>query len=124
MARSKIILLFTFYLFFAESKAQTIQRGNVVTEHIVSTVLKENKIGIDVNRMVKIYLPPGYASSRKSYPVVYFFHSLAASAKQVFENNQMITLMERGFANNVVKEFILVAADYSSPTIGSLYENS
>ena len=111
-------------LFFAEDKAQTIQHGNVVTEHLVSTILKENKIGIDVNRMVKIYLPPGYEASHNSYPVVYLFHNMSGSATQVFENSQMINLMERGFANNVVKAFILVAADYSSPTIGSLYENS
>jgi hypothetical protein len=124
MTRSKIILLLALYLFSIENKAQTIKHGNVVTEHLVSTILKENKIGIDVNRTVKIYLPPGYESSHKSYPVVYLFHNMWGSASQVFENSQMINLMERGFANNVVKEFILVAADYSSPTIGSLYENS
>jgi len=123
MTRS-VILLVAFYLFAAENKAQTIQHGRVVTEHLVSDVLKENKIGIDVNRTVKIYLPPGYASSHKSYPVVYLFHSMSESAARVFENNQMITLMERGFANKVVNEFILVAGDFSSPTIGSLYENS
>ena len=117
-------MLLTFYLFLTENKAQTIKHGNVVTEYLVSTILKENKIGIDVNRTVKIYLPPGYESSRKSYPVVYLFHNMGGSATQVFENSQMINLMERGFANDVVKEFILVAADYSSPTIGSLYENS
>src|SRR3954468_7008660 len=84
MTRSKIILLVAFYLFVVKSKAQIIQHGHVVTEHLVSQILKENKIGIDVNRMVKIYLPPGYASSHKSYPVVYFFHSMLESASRVF----------------------------------------
>jgi S-formylglutathione hydrolase FrmB len=36
----------------------------------------------------------------------------------------MQRLLERGFANGVVKEFILVAADFTGPTTGSLYENS
>jgi len=117
-------LLLALYFFAVESKAQTIKHGNVVTEHLVSTILKENKIGIDVNRMVKIYLPPGYESSRKSYPVVYLLHNMLGGVSEVFENNLIVNLMERGFANNVVKEFILVAADYSSPTIGSMYENS
>ncbi len=36
----------------------------------------------------------------------------------------MVKLLERGFANEVVKEFVLVVADYSTPTTGSVYENS
>jgi S-formylglutathione hydrolase FrmB len=32
--------------------------------------------------------------------------------------------MEAGLRNHVVQEFILVVADYSSPTTGSIYENS
>ena len=42
---------------------------------------------------------------------------------QVFDNGVM-SLMERAFAEGVIREFIFVAADYSSPTVGSLYENS
>ena len=42
----------------------------------------------------------------------------------MFEDGNLQRLLERGFADGVVKEFILVAADYTGPTTGSLYENS
>ncbi len=36
----------------------------------------------------------------------------------------MVPLIERAWASGVVKDFILVAADYSTATTGSIYENS
>jgi len=69
-------------------------------------------------------LPPTYSSSSKSYPVVYYFHSTFSSAEKTLQNGTLLSLMELGFRNHVVQEFILVVADYSSPTTGSLYENS
>jgi S-formylglutathione hydrolase FrmB len=71
-----------------------------------------------------VYLPPGYAKSTRRYPVVYFLHNAWSSPRQVFEDGRIQRLMERAFADGVVEEFILVAADYSGPTTGSLYENS
>lgn len=104
--------------------AAAIEHGTVITEHLTSSILKENRIGIDANRTVKVYLPPSYATSHRSYPVVYYFHSTHWSPEQMFQDGNLVNLMERGFANGVVKEFIFVAADYSTPTTGSIYENS
>lgn len=104
--------------------AQATKHGTLVTENLASTILQENRTGLDPNRRIKIYLPPGYANSGKSYPVVYFCHSIFWSAEQVFADGNMAKLLERGFANGIVKEFIMVAADYSTPTTGSIYENS
>ncbi len=98
--------------------------GTVVTERLESSVLRENRTGLDPNRTVKVYLPPGYAESGKRYAVVYYFHSINWSAEKMFENGNLVRLLERGFASGVVPEFILVAADYSSPTMGSWFENS
>lgn len=100
------------------------RRGSVVTERLASAVLRENRIGLDPNRTIKIYLPPGYADSTRAYPVVYFCHNLNWSAAQVFADGNMANLLERAFARGVIPEVIMVAADYSSPTLGSLYENS
>jgi hypothetical protein len=36
----------------------------------------------------------------------------------------MQRLLERGFADGVLRELIVVVADYTGPTVGSLYENS
>ncbi|HEY6123132.1 MAG TPA: alpha/beta hydrolase-fold protein [Steroidobacteraceae bacterium] len=99
-------------------------RGTVVVETFTSTVLRENRIGLKAERTIHVLLPPGYAKSRQRYPVVYFLHNAWWSARQAFEDGRLQRLTERGFADGVVQEFILVAADYTGPTTGSLYENS
>jgi enterochelin esterase-like enzyme len=105
-------------------ETRQIKQGTVVTEQIASAILVENRIGLDVNRTIKVYLPPSYATSGKSYPVIYYCHNLNWSAEQLFADGNLVKLLERGFAKGVVKEFILVAADYSTPTMGSWFENS
>jgi hypothetical protein len=99
-------------------------RGSVVTEYLDSTVLRDNRVGLDPKRLVKVYLPPSYAGSNRAYPVVYYFHSLNWSAAKMFEDGNLERLLERGFASGAIREFILVAADYSTNGLGSLYENS
>lgn len=93
--------------------------GKVITEKLMSDVLQNTRSGFDPNRTVKIYLPPGYEGSNKSYAVVYYFHSVGSSAQKVFESGNIQKLLDRAFASNVANEFILVAADY-----GGWYENS
>lgn len=100
------------------------KHGAVVTEKLASTVLRDNRIGLDPNRTITVYLPPGYADSGKSYPVVYYFHNIFWSPEKMFADGNVVKLLERGFANGLVQEFIFVAADYSTPTTGSVYENS
>ncbi len=104
--------------------AKEIKHGTLVTEHIDSAKLRDTKTGLDPNRTIKIFLPPGYADSGKSYPVIYYCHSLNWSAEKMFEDGNLVKLLERGFSAGVIKEFIFVAADYSTPTLGSWFENS
>ena len=99
-------------------------QGTVVEEPLVSQVLKDNRIGLKVDRPVKVLLPPGYARSGKRYPVVYFLHNAWWSPKQMFEDGRAQRLIERAFADGAVQEFIFVVADYTGPTTGSLYESS
>lgn len=108
----------------SKDAGQTIKHGTLLTERLTSTILKENRTGLDPNRSVKVFLPPNYADSQRSYPVVYYCHNIFWSAEKLFEDGRLVSLLEGGFANGVVKEFILVAADYSTPTTGSVYENS
>lgn len=116
---------------FAQAKAKrnlTVPRetngGVLVTDRLVSTVLRDTRTGLDSNRNIKIYLPPSYAKSAKTYPVVYYCHSVFQSPEKMFADGNLVKLLERAFANGVVQEFILVAGDYTSPSTGSLYENS
>lgn len=97
---------------------------NVVDEVLTSKLLPENRIGLNPERHMKVYLPPGYAKSGQRYPVVYFLHNAWWGPKQMADDGRMKHLLERGFAEGTAREFILVVADYTGPTTGSLYENS
>jgi S-formylglutathione hydrolase FrmB len=99
-------------------------RLTLVEEPFVSTVLHDNRIGLNPERAIKVFLPPSYAQSTRRYPVVYFLHNAWWGPKQMVEDGRAQKLIERGFADGVVKEFIFVVADYTGPTTGSLYENS
>ena len=98
--------------------------GRIVDEQFVSSVLRDTRTGLNPARKMKIYLPPGYASSGKSYPAVYFCHSIFQSPEQVLADGKLVKLIEQGVARGLVKEFILVIGDYTSPTTGSVYENT
>lgn len=111
-------------LVLSGAHAEEIRHGTLVTEQLTSSLLKENRIGLNTTRKVAVFLPPGYAQSRKSYPVVYFLHSTWWSPDQMFQEGHVVKLLERGFAEAIVKEFIFVVADYTTPTTGSIYENS
>ena len=100
------------------------KRGTVVTQILPSAILRENRIGLDANRRIKVYLPPGYATSGKAYPVVYYCHSIFWDNEKLVADGKLVHLLDRGIANGVTQGFILVAADYSTPTTGSVYENS
>jgi enterochelin esterase-like enzyme len=100
------------------------RKGSVRSETINSTILRENLVGLNTKRNVKIYLPPGYESSGKSYPVVYYFHSIFGNAGMILGGDHATKLLERAFAKGVIGELIFVAADYSTDKVGSLYENS
>ncbi len=105
--------------------SKAIRQGTLVTKHINSEVLRNNRIGIDVKRSISVYLPPGYHESKKAYPVIYFFHSLGGSNERMFAAGNLVQpLLDRAITNGVIEEFILVAANYSSPTLGSWFENS
>jgi enterochelin esterase-like enzyme len=98
--------------------------GTVVTEKLVSKILRNTTVDLDSIRTVKIYLPPQYTVSGKAYPVVYYFHNIFWTAEKMFDDINLQALLDRAFANSVVNEFILVVADYSKSKGVCLYENS
>ena len=67
---------------------------------------------------------PTYDNSNRRNPVVYFLHNAWTSPRQMIENGRLQPLIERGFADRIVQEFILAVANYTGPTTGGLYQNS
>ncbi len=96
----------------------------VVSHSLTSTVLRDTRTDLDPVRQIKVILPPSYASSGKSCPVVYLCHSIFQSPEQMLADGKILRLLQRGFAAGKTAEFIVVIGDYSSPSTGSLYENS
>jgi enterochelin esterase-like enzyme len=127
-------LLLTYTTVFSQTKSKrytaadvtgmNIPHGSLITEKLTSKILEENRIGLNTIRNIKVFLPPSYARSGKSYPVVFYCHSVFQNPELVLADGKIVTLLERAFVNGVIDEFILVVGDYTSPTTGSLYENS
>jgi S-formylglutathione hydrolase FrmB len=86
--------------------------------------LEGNLEGDPADRDVFVYLPPGYASSGKRYPVIYFLHGYGATA-QIYANG---VLQLPGSADQAImagaQEAILVLPDASTIYGGSMYSNS
>ncbi|MEM8487887.1 MAG: alpha/beta hydrolase-fold protein, partial [Bacteroidota bacterium] len=99
-------------------------KGKVVREHINSVVLQNTKTGLDPQRSISIYLPPGYDASDKSYPVIYYFHGLFWDNERMFEDGVVQKIFDEAIAAGTIDPFILVAPNYSTPTVGSFFENS
>ena len=98
--------------------------GALVTEYFNSAILRDNLVGLNARRSISVYLPYGYHESTRSYPVIYYFHNINWDNKRVFEENNVIPLLDRAISKGIIGDFILVVPDYSSPTMGSWYENS
>jgi S-formylglutathione hydrolase FrmB len=120
----KKLTLFLTLLLVGTGGVNAQSKGTIVTRTIRSTILADNKIGLDPNREVKIYLPPSYQSSSKPYPVVYFCHNIFWGPDEIMADGHLIGLLDRAMTTNASKEFIMVFANFRGPGFGCLYENS
>lgn len=107
-----------------QSNARPAKKGKLISQTFTSNILKENKIGLDLNRTIKIYLPADYDVSKKSYPVVYFLNNNFTGSDGILGGDVVETLIDRGVASGVVRDFIFVVPDYHTATTGSMFENS
>ncbi len=112
MPRITIILIIVISIHFV--RAQSVSKtGTLVTENLSSKILQENKVGLNTERAVLVYLPAGYATSKKSYPVVYYFHN-GKPTEVISPGNVLNQLLDRGIARGLTRDFIFVVADYSA----------
>jgi hypothetical protein len=95
--------------------AAGIPSGTIVELTMQSQALADNLVGLDATRRLKVYLPPGY-DDRRRYPVLYYFHNMNWSARQLFEENQLNQFVDRAIAQGRLGEIIVVAGDFSTPS--------
>ena len=97
----------------------------VETRTLESTILRDNLVGLDTNRRLKVYLPPGYRESRIRYPVIYLLHSINWDNERMFAPGTLAQpTFDRAIAAGVIPPFIVVAPDYRAPGVGSFFVDS
>jgi hypothetical protein len=91
---------------------------------VASKAFDGNKIGISGQRRVRVYLPDGYETSGRRYPVVYYLHNIFEDQRAAFDQHDLQGLLDRAIKAGVIRPVIVVAADFSTPLGGSIYANS
>lgn len=100
-------------------------KGTVETLTLHAPSLTDTKLDINPTRTVKVYLPEGYEGSQTRYPVIYFLHSIIFdNADNMFEKNAIAARLDFAIENGVIPPVMFVLADYSTPFVGSFYQNN
>lgn len=102
-------------------------QGTVVFDSIRSEALARNLAGDSPERELTVYLPPGYASSDKRYPVVYMLHGFLTRIKNRVWLDPSIhvdTLLDSLFTMEGIAPFIMVMPDGDNRYHGSFYGSS
>lgn len=86
--------------------------------------LAHNLIGISPVRGVTIYLPNGYDTSGRRYPVIYFLNNFKETETAPFDNSDAQAVFDAAIAQGAIKDVIVVTADFSTPLGSSWYVNS
>ncbi len=122
----KIIYYFVFLLPLIFIN-QILLAGQIKIDTITSLALKDNKLGDTNIRNIAIYLPPGYESSDKVYPVIYLLHGFGGNERSFVDEvgeNFAVFLLDTMIENDVLKEVIIVMPNAKNKYGGSYYLNS
>jgi len=98
--------------------------GRLVEFEVASTRFDGNKIGIAPVRKAVAYLPGGYQTGSRRYPVVYFLPNLFDDHRAVFDRDGAKAVLDRAIADGTSPPLIVVSADFSTPAGSSFYATS
>jgi hypothetical protein len=100
-------------------------KSQLVEREIQSKSLRESKIGVSPQRKLVVYLPAGYDTETRRYPVVYFLASpFDSSFRAIFNEMGAQGVLDRGIAGGTIGKFIFVDVDMTTPLGCSWYVNS
>jgi hypothetical protein len=98
--------------------------SRVESGHITSDAFAGNKIGVSATRAYKVYLPRGYDTENKRYPVIYYLHSFFEDGHTFFGTFGGKKHLDKAIENGMLHDVIVVAADFSTPRGGGFYITS
>ena len=91
---------------------------------VASKAFDGNKIGVGSQRRVRVYLPDGYETSGRRYPVIYYLHNVFEDERAAFDQHDFKGLLDRAIKDGAIPPVMVVAADFSTPLGGSIYTSS
>lgn len=118
----QLLLIALFMINIDLAAAQSTQGLEAFT--ISSEVLKNTKIGLDPEREIRVWLPPSYHQNIKRYPVVYYIHNIGWDNTRLFTDNHAGDFLEEAFKSGRSQEFIFVAGDFTTPSLGTFFGNN
>jgi S-formylglutathione hydrolase len=102
--------------------------GQLIDTVVYSPSLEGNLLGDSPSRNVTIYLPPGYGSSDKDYPVIYLLHGYIGDNNLWFGKGyakvNLEPIMNDLINKGTIEPMILVSPDSYNRFGGSWYINS
>jgi len=109
----------------AGESVTAVPAGRVEQITVHGKSLEQNLSGDTADRIVKVYLPPGYSKERqRRYPVVYFLHGILARADNYVATLKWPESIDHAIAAGKLQEMIFVMPDAMTPYGGSMYSNS
>jgi len=97
-----------------------INKGTVVIDSLYSKNL-ENSYGESPTRALSVYLPPGYQTGDRRFPVIYYLHGFLSNHEL---KPSMVAVLDEAIATHKIRPFILVVSDQRTTYDGSFYSNS
>ena len=101
----KLFGVLSFFLLFPAFNAQA---GKIITDSIQSAIL-----GAEVK--FNVYLPDGFETSGKQYPVVYLLHGLSDTYTAWQEKGQMQPVADELIRSGEVKEMVIIMPNAGDP---------
>ncbi len=102
--------------------------GLLIDTDVYSPSIEGNLLGDSPSRNVTIYLPPGYDTTDKHYPVIYLLHGYKGKNKLWFGTGytkvNLKPVMNDLINNKIIEPMILVSPDSYNRFGGSWYINS
>lgn len=101
---SLLLVLLLHAFLFANAQIET-NTGTVLE----SLTLKSNVLGKELK--YSVYLPSGYCSSTRSYPVLYLLHGYTDDETSWIQFGEVNSIADRLFGNNEATPMIIVMPD-------------
>jgi len=104
------------------------KKGSVVFEQVTSRVLRGNALRDPYVRTLPVYLPPGYVTWSRRYPVVYVLTGFTGSGRMLLNvpafGEPLDARLDRLIGSGAMKPCIVVMPDCNTAYGGSQYLNS